>query len=458
MNSKKKVNFIVTDLDDTIWDWLKMWHNSFEPYINRISTQFNVDKELLKADFKKIHQKYGSSESSYVYQELSCLTQEQKDEFANPNASGKGILHEYYSLKKHNLTLYEGVKSTLKEIKEKGTIIIGFTESNAFYTKYRIKHLELDGLIDFIYAPIDIDVPKSVYKHYSEDYWEPQITEIRYLAKEVIKPAPAILEIILRDFKASKDNTIYIGDKLDKDIFMANEAEIDSVYAKYGHAIDTSNYQLLREVTHWTDIEVEREKLYKIQHAHNSIAKYTLENSFKELLNFFEFFEFNTKTDPKNISSIITIWEKTIDVQQHFNDIELRIRNFALTIFTFTIGGIGYLEKEKLAATFTSFNIPYSSLLSIIGVIILSAFFYMDKYWYHKLLLGSVKHGIMIERQYSKFIPEIKLTHSIGNASPHKFLWRWTIHSDQKYYVFYGLLAGTLLILGIIILLVWNCK
>lgn len=245
MTDKKKVNFIVTDLDDTIWDWLKMWHGSFEPFLKRIVEQFGVDENLLKSEFKKIHQKYNSSEASFIHQELTCLSQVQKNEFDISTPTSKSILHEYYSLKKRNLSLYTGVRDTLKKLKEKGTVIVGFTESNAFFTKYRIKHLELDGLIDYIYAPIDTGVPKSVYRHYSEEFWEPEITEIRYLSKEVRKPAPEILEIILRDFKAKKENTIYIGDKLDKDVFMANEAEIDSVYAKYGHLIDTVKYPLL---------------------------------------------------------------------------------------------------------------------------------------------------------------------------------------------------------------------
>ena len=340
METKKKVNLVITDLDDTIWDWLKMWHDSFEPYLNRISSQFQIDKSILKSEFKKIHQKYGSTESSFIYDELECLTQEQKNEFDKPTPTHKSILHEYYSLKKQNLFLYQGVLETLKIIKDKGTLIIGFTESNTFFTKYRIKHLGIDGLIYFVYAPIDTGVPKSVHRHYPEGYWDPEITEIRYLPKEVRKPSPDILEIILQDFKAKKENTIYIGDKLDKDILMANQAGIDSVYAKYGHLIDTEKYQLLREVTHWTDNDVEREKRFKEKYKDTPLSKYTLKNSFKDILDFFDFFNFESKSSDKYLSSVLEIWKKTIDVQQHFNDIELRIRNFALTAFTFIIGGI----------------------------------------------------------------------------------------------------------------------
>ena len=452
MNVRKRVNFVVTDLDDTIWDWLKMWHNSFEPYLRRISNEFNVDIELLKRDFKEIHQKYGSSEFSFVFNELKSLTQDQKDRINKSDGNNKSIIHEYNHLKKNNLTLYDGVVETLKKIKEEGALIIGFTESNAFFTKYRIKHLELDGFFDCIYAPVDMGVPENVYKFYPNDFWQPEITEMRYLPKFIIKPAPEILEIILKDFNANKESTIYIGDKLDKDISMANGTSITSVYAKYGHKIESEEYELLREVTHWTDKDVQREKDFKEEHKKNPIANFTLEESFAELTNFFSFFPFNHKLNLMIISDVIKIWEKVIDVQQHFNDIELRIRNLAITALTFIIGGIGYLEKEDLHITIQGFNLPFSTILAFFGVLILLAFFYMDKFWYHRLLQGAVNQGKKIEEKWSKYLPEINLSQSIKLSSPHKLLWHWNVHSEQKFRIFYGLLFLVLLLLSGIIL------
>jgi len=43
------------------------------------------------------------------------------------------------------------------ELKEKGIKIAAFTESYVFFTKYRLKHLGLDGFIDCIYSPKDYD-------------------------------------------------------------------------------------------------------------------------------------------------------------------------------------------------------------------------------------------------------------------------------------------------------------
>jgi len=44
----------------------------------------------------------------------------------------------------------------------------------------------------------------------------------------------------------------------------------------------------------------------------------------------------------------------------------------------------------------------------------------MDRYWYHRLLVGSVNHGINIERKYRDDIPELSLSDAIGKESPYK--------------------------------------
>lgn len=47
MNSGKEIRCIVTDLDDTIWDWLTMWHSSFEPFLTRIQREFGIPRRVV---------------------------------------------------------------------------------------------------------------------------------------------------------------------------------------------------------------------------------------------------------------------------------------------------------------------------------------------------------------------------------------------------------------------------
>lgn len=288
----KEVNYLITDLDDTIWDWLNMWHKSFEPYIYRIAKETGISIELLEADFKKLHQRYGTTEMSFAYRELEHLDPEYYHLFeGESNDRQRNILHEYHSNKKHSLVAYKGVIETLKKIKEKGTKIVAFTESKVFFTKYRIKHLELDGIIDTIYAPMGNDLPDSVLTFYPDSYWETNHTVFKVLPKETRKPNIEILNMILSADGAEKEKSIYIGDKLDRDVYMAQQAGITSVYAKYGHVLDNDAYELLRKVTHWTDEDVKREIDFKNKNIEIDAPDFIIED-FSELLTHFNFTTF----------------------------------------------------------------------------------------------------------------------------------------------------------------------
>lgn len=287
----KDINFVITDLDDTIWDWLEMWYNSFNPYLERIVAETGINVDLLKSDFKKLHQKYGTTEISFAYKELESIAQDFYHLFENSSETIKSILHEYNSNKKNHLKMYDGVLDTLQYIKSKGSKIVAFTESNVFFTKYRIKHLLLDGIIDVIYSPEGNDIPSSVSKYYDDDYWEPEITIIKQLPKDTRKPNAAILETIIKDFNASKEKSIYIGDKLDRDILMAQQAEITSVHASYGHQIDGVKYNLLVDVTHWTNEDVIREQQFKNKKIKVKDADYVIK-SFTDLQNIFNYIKF----------------------------------------------------------------------------------------------------------------------------------------------------------------------
>lgn len=285
----KNVRLLITDLDDTIWDWLSMWHNSFKPYFERIKTECGIKESDLISDFKNLHRKYHTSEVSYAYKELRHLAPVHFNKFEHNETNPKNILREYYGNKNANLDMYMGVLETLQSIKAKGTRIIGFTESNIFYTKYRIKMLELDGIFDVIYSPEAHDVPETVTPYYDKSYWQLEKTTLVELDHKFKKPNKAILQKILLDNKINIDEAIYIGDKLDRDIYMANQLSLTSVHAAYGHIIDTDAYELLKKVTHWTDEEVKREIEFKDGMKGISIQPTYSISNYSELLSLINF-------------------------------------------------------------------------------------------------------------------------------------------------------------------------
>src|ERR1700712_3627730 len=97
------------------------------------------------------------------------------------------------------------------------------------------------------------------------------------------------------------------------------------------------------------------------------------------------------------MSAQIEIWKKIVDVQQHFNDLELRIRNFALVVTGAFLGLGGYAIKDGGIISAFGLEVSIAGLVVFSAIFPLFAFYFMDRLWYHRLLDGSVKAGIEAE-------------------------------------------------------------
>jgi hypothetical protein len=160
---------------------------------------------------------------------------------------------------------------------------------------------------------------------------------------------------------------------------------------------------------------------------------------------------------------LVEIWKKVVDVQQHFNDIELRIRNFALALIGAFLAVAGYTAKENDFVEFFGFHIAASALIVGAAILPLAAFYFMDKYWYHRLLDGAVREGADSEDELRKRGYIIHLGSKISEASPvtNRFYGKKIdtsdtsifpqrrMHSRHKMDVFYGVLFIALVLMSI---------
>ena len=117
---------------------------------------------------------------------------------------------------------------------------------------------------------------------------------------------------------------------------------------------------------------------------------------------------------------IIDIWKTIVDVQRHFNEISMRIRGMFVTILLATFAAIGFLLNKELNLEVGDFDVQFATVVPLYGVFVTYLFYFIDRYWYHRLLVGSVKHAIMIEKKYNKELPELALSETIGMESPYE--------------------------------------
>jgi MFS family permease len=167
---------------------------------------------------------------------------------------------------------------------------------------------------------------------------------------------------------------------------------------------------------------------------------------------------------PFDQKDVMSAWQTSLEVQEHFNDLELQIRNFAITLLVAVMGGTAFTLKEHYNIQFGDQTFSLAVVVLLAGVLGWVAFYFMDRHWYHRLLIGSVMHTISnIEVPYESFAP-LGLSRRIGFSSA-IMLWKldpprnkrthWIeIHSTEKIDLFYSaglflfslLIAGTLLV------------
>lgn len=165
---------------------------------------------------------------------------------------------------------------------------------------------------------------------------------------------------------------------------------------------------------------------------------------------------------------IIEIWKSIVEVQKHFNEISMKIRGIFATILLALLAAVGFLLDKGLVLKFGCLNVQYAVLLPIFGMGGAALFYFIDRYWYHRLLVGAVKHAIMIEKKYSKELPELSLSDAIGKESSYeprgvvrllanilvnheKYRETKKLHSDGKIELFYKSVILALFLISAII-------
>lgn len=113
------------------------------------------------------------------------------------------------------------------------------------------------------------------------------------------------------------------------------------------------------------------------------------------------------------VSHYISLWKTSIEVQQHFNDIEWRIRGLALTVATFALGAAGVAARDGT----TIGPISLGSTVLLLGLLLWYAFYFVDRFWYHPLLKGAVEEGTKFEEAIRAHLPEAHMTAGITARS-----------------------------------------
>lgn len=450
--TRRSIDTLILDLDNTIFDWFAVWYASFKPVYDEMIAISGKSSDEVDASIRRVHQVRRTSEYSFLIEEADVLEHvrangDVRERFQNAiNESRRG--------RDQNLRLYPSVFPCLWELKKKGTKIIAYTESMGFYSAYRLKRFGLDGVIDVLFSPEDHELPAGAsvekLRRLPDEFYQLQVTKVLHTPPGELKPNPRVLLDIIRSVGASTERCAYVGDSLFKDVAMARDAGVLDLHAQYGESQRKPEYSLLQRVSHWTEADVQREKGITAKGL-DFEPTITLKDSFAEIFMHCDFIRFEEPVEDigpeEERKNAVEIWKKCVDVHQHFNDLEMRIRNYAITVVGALIAAVSFTYKEGLHTQIFGYDIPSGLGLVAAAIFAWGGFFLMDRYWYHILLRGAVAHSAKIETRYAKTIPEIDLGKTISEVSGNVRILGMKMNSSRRLEMFYAVGAIMLTII-----------
>lgn len=295
--SRPAVTVLVTDMDNTLFDWLGMWQAAFGAMLERLVADSGVPRETLERKFFTLHQRHGTTEYAFAIQELPSLRARHPPE--ELPARSASAIEAYRTMRRRTLTLYPGVLDTLRTIRAAGALVVAYTESRAYYADYRVRALGLDGALDYLYSLPDHALPEGVtpsqIRRYPPEHYRLRGTVHRHTREGAWKPDASVLLGILRDVGAEPGRAVYVGDSLIKDVAMAEAASVVDVFARYGDVRSRPGYALLRRVTHRSPTMLARSE--QLREA-DVLPTHVLTDGFAELLGLVDFRRFATRRSP----------------------------------------------------------------------------------------------------------------------------------------------------------------
>lgn len=142
-------------------------------------------------------------------------------------------------------------------------------------------------------------------------------------------------------------------------------------------------------------------------------------------------------SDPINqtrLDAELQVWKQIVEVQMHFNDISIRIRSFLITILLAIFGAAGFVLHQGIMLVHI-FNLSISPLpfLFLAGYLAIFLLYFMDRYWYHQLLKGSVDAAIPLSNKYKDLVVGIDLGEQITNASSLRINDHWWLKTLKRF-------------------------
>jgi putative hydrolase of the HAD superfamily len=246
MSPIKLVGF---DLDDCLFDSTGLSERARVKGIDAmIELGLNLDRQKAIILLQEIVNEYGSNSSKHYDYFIRRLNRIENFSISF-NQQYKYIaaaVMAYHQEKINSIKLYEDVKPSLKKIKEMGIKSAIISDGIPIKQYEKILRLQIDELVDLIVITDEVGIRK---------------------------PNPKLFEYFLEKFGVKGNETIYVGDNIEKDIIPAKMNGIHTIYIHRGGKYDFSLSDL-----NLTDKEIPNYEIDKLYELFDIVSKINNQN------------------------------------------------------------------------------------------------------------------------------------------------------------------------------------
>ncbi|MDX1539601.1 SH3 domain-containing protein [Arsukibacterium sp.] len=114
---------------------------------------------------------------------------------------------------------------------------------------------------------------------------------------------------------------------------------------------------------------------------------------------------------------LIEYWKQSTQVQQHFNDVSMKVRNFAVVVFSAFLTGVGLSIHNGIFLEVLGCKFNAAVLFALVGMFVTQLIHFMDTYWYHVFLKSAVSETLKLESEIKSVLKIESLSGAISVGS-----------------------------------------
>lgn len=221
--TKCDIKLVITDLDDTLWEWCTSWHEMFNGFNDSLST-YGVDDTTLDRLWAKTYARRNGETIEFPpdLDDVKSFT----DLNHHSEIAWKDAFVVSRARRDASFRMFDTVHETFAELKRRGVTVVAHTDSPVSAAEYRLHHAGLDGAVHSLYG-------RPVFTPFG-DAPSLQHTVPFHVTGWKSKPSTTVVEHILHAHRVQPQQVLYVGDSMRRDMAMASAAGLNPVWASYG--------------------------------------------------------------------------------------------------------------------------------------------------------------------------------------------------------------------------------